>query len=706
MSHNQIADIEDDALGRLEILVTLQIHDNQITTVPLSLPSSLTHLFMHNNQIADIQPAVFAQLDHLETLDLSGNKLTYLPGLPLPRLLTLNLRTSGLRGLSQSVVKTSPELKELLLEGNPIKCTDLMGIAEWTTACRSEMPTDILGNSDSRFSRARTVGGLLQTIAVSRMCCGRPAVYSHISDFVKKRVACKREITRKSADALVKPKKRSRKAKMEEIWRALSMSNFTATNKNASLDISESQNILNSENSTKHIQDERSATSVGPSLASVIVTTSAPSNDITLKSISNHFDNRNQQQSTIPNNHKHFDVVSISNPKETYTTPSTIKQTFQSPVNFVRDDESLLLASNKLTPSFGTSGKTTRMSKAMITETTEKAGSSGELWPYSGRIVDNNQHTQHQPTVQRLKHSDGYTNNKNSNIMDDNREPNSGENIEASQGDKAEMLYSGSIMAANHEDMIQFDDPSTVASNSKNASVAGNHADEAQNIPNKTNIAYHPKCTHCTDSNTTSADINNIYVAEQSLVAVEISLDNRQSDPKHTPDGPSLNLMPKDKDIDQMKNVQQPPGTKNINEEHSVMSSPEAGVVIVHSSHHLHNRMNIAKDSNHDDNEFRRIITEVGTSTSSGLPEQWNAVRVTVEHPGLFIVMGVTIGMFVTLLLIQVYRCARPWQIRIVEVTGEEDDPVVSTHRDTPAMELLGDDSRTIHYTEAPIELW
>lgn len=69
-------------------------------------------------------------------MDLSGNKLIYFPELPLPKLQSLNLRSSGLKGLSQAVVKTSPHLKDLLLENNPIKCADLLGLAEWATPCR------------------------------------------------------------------------------------------------------------------------------------------------------------------------------------------------------------------------------------------------------------------------------------------------------------------------------------------------------------------------------------------------------------------------------------------------------------------------------------------------------------------------------------------------------------------------------------------
>lgn len=123
---------------------------------------------MHNNGITDVPPTTIAQLINLETLNLSGNKLTYLPGLPLPRLLTLNLRSSGLRGLSQTVVKTSPNLKDLFLENNPIKCTELLGIAEWASPCRNEKLFD---TSDGRTNDDETtVMSILPTLNKSQRC--------------------------------------------------------------------------------------------------------------------------------------------------------------------------------------------------------------------------------------------------------------------------------------------------------------------------------------------------------------------------------------------------------------------------------------------------------------------------------------------------------------------------------------------------------
>lgn len=138
LSYSHIQDIEDDALGRLEILETLFLDHNNLNRVPISLPINLENLFLQNNQIMDIQPQTFQALINLKVLDLSGNKIMYLPGLPLPKLLTLNLQSCELRGLSQSVVKTSPKLRDLFLDGNPIKCTDLLGIAEWASPCQSE----------------------------------------------------------------------------------------------------------------------------------------------------------------------------------------------------------------------------------------------------------------------------------------------------------------------------------------------------------------------------------------------------------------------------------------------------------------------------------------------------------------------------------------------------------------------------------------
>lgn len=180
LSFNEINDIEDDALGRLEILVILNLSNNNITTIPSSLPSSLINLYLQNNGITDVQPSALTQLINLETLNLSGNKLTYMPGLPLPRLLTLNVQSSGLRGLSQTVVKTSPNLKDLFLENNPIKCTELLGIAEWASPCRNEK---LFETFDGKTSDESAVSSILPALNKSNRC--RKSVRKTISSSKK-----------------------------------------------------------------------------------------------------------------------------------------------------------------------------------------------------------------------------------------------------------------------------------------------------------------------------------------------------------------------------------------------------------------------------------------------------------------------------------------------------------------------------------------
>lgn len=149
LSDNLIADVEEDALGRLELLSTLFLDRNRLVRIPISLPSNLIHLHLQNNEIYELQPGVFRNLKNLKTLNLAGNKIAYLPELPLPGLLILNVRRNDLKGLSQSVVKTSPHLRDFLLENNPVKCADLLGIAEWVKPCRDEMLFDDRDYPDS-----------------------------------------------------------------------------------------------------------------------------------------------------------------------------------------------------------------------------------------------------------------------------------------------------------------------------------------------------------------------------------------------------------------------------------------------------------------------------------------------------------------------------------------------------------------------------
>ncbi|XP_037823817.1 DEP domain-containing protein DDB_G0279099-like, partial [Lucilia sericata] len=148
LSFSHIEHIEDDALGRLEILEILMLDHNKLSKVPISLPISLEHLFLQNNDIMEIPQQAFQGLNNLKTLDLSHNKLLYLPDIMLPKLQTLNLQSSEIRGISQGIIHSLPKLNDLMLEDNPIKCADLLGIAEWASTCRLRVEKEQEGEDE------------------------------------------------------------------------------------------------------------------------------------------------------------------------------------------------------------------------------------------------------------------------------------------------------------------------------------------------------------------------------------------------------------------------------------------------------------------------------------------------------------------------------------------------------------------------------
>ena len=130
MSKNNLTSIEDDALGRLEMLTILKLDNNQLTHFPASLPSGLIKLDMHNNRITDVNPNDLMNLINLEVLDVSGNRIIYMPQLVLPTLITLSVKSCGLENIHRQMSKTCPSLRHLLIDGNLIKCSELMELEQ------------------------------------------------------------------------------------------------------------------------------------------------------------------------------------------------------------------------------------------------------------------------------------------------------------------------------------------------------------------------------------------------------------------------------------------------------------------------------------------------------------------------------------------------------------------------------------------------
>jgi hypothetical protein len=61
-------------------------------------------------------------LSNLQVLDLSHNSLIYMPQLTLPALITLSVRSCGLESVERAFLKSCPHLRQLLIDGNLIKC--------------------------------------------------------------------------------------------------------------------------------------------------------------------------------------------------------------------------------------------------------------------------------------------------------------------------------------------------------------------------------------------------------------------------------------------------------------------------------------------------------------------------------------------------------------------------------------------------------
>lgn len=177
ISENRLLDIEDDALGRLEVLEELTLGGNDLVKVPGSLPSSLTILDLrrnritllrsndmqglnklrilrlNNNNISEIEEGGLGQLTMLTELDISDNPIKSLPANTLSGPSNLaTLRMSGLtcleweqpeRGDMTFPVPTPERLLLLDISRSPILAAQFLADDAALSACKSLLELDL-----------------------------------------------------------------------------------------------------------------------------------------------------------------------------------------------------------------------------------------------------------------------------------------------------------------------------------------------------------------------------------------------------------------------------------------------------------------------------------------------------------------------------------------------------------------------------------
>ncbi|XP_017771148.1 PREDICTED: insulin-like growth factor-binding protein complex acid labile subunit [Nicrophorus vespilloides] len=117
---NELADIEEDALGRLESLTVLYLADNKLRAIPHSLPEKLQVLHLERNQIESIKTIDLQGLSHLSTLLLPGNKISSIMETAfsqLSSLSSLDLSRNPITKLPTGILAGPTQLRVLRLAG-------------------------------------------------------------------------------------------------------------------------------------------------------------------------------------------------------------------------------------------------------------------------------------------------------------------------------------------------------------------------------------------------------------------------------------------------------------------------------------------------------------------------------------------------------------------------------------------------------------
>lgn len=117
-SDNKIVTVEDDSLGRLEMLLFLNLNKNLLKFVPRSLPDELKYLSMNNNAIKNISVPDFKGLPNLRILMLQNNDIHYIQDHVFDDLLSLemlDLSNNPIQMLTSSTFEGPLSLQDLRL---------------------------------------------------------------------------------------------------------------------------------------------------------------------------------------------------------------------------------------------------------------------------------------------------------------------------------------------------------------------------------------------------------------------------------------------------------------------------------------------------------------------------------------------------------------------------------------------------------------
>lgn len=129
LSNNLVAEIEEDAFGRLDFLSHLVLYGNQLTSIPKSLPSQLQVLDLRMNLVGKLHNSDLLGLQKLKALLLSKNKIATIEDNSLGQLVSLevlDLSHNPIKALSRTSFMGPRKLKEIYL----VSLTDLIPFQE------------------------------------------------------------------------------------------------------------------------------------------------------------------------------------------------------------------------------------------------------------------------------------------------------------------------------------------------------------------------------------------------------------------------------------------------------------------------------------------------------------------------------------------------------------------------------------------------